>query len=1091
MKPENCAPSARRCLGALFGFLLLSATALAADRGASRAYSIPAGMAENTLKMFAEQSGEQIIYPAETVAGVTTRAVEGAFSSADALGRMLAGTELAVKRDSNSGAYSILRSRQGGGAQVAAASSTGTGAPEAPRGGVGTLTGVVIATESRTPLEFVSVSVDGTSLRASTRRDGSFTITNAPSGPGVARITYAGRGEKTVGFNLMPGGSQALEISLALPEVITLSAFEVRGERSGSSAALQQQRESVNAVSVITADQFGGVADGRIDDALKRIPGIGFQTGTFSIRGVPDTENSITVNGARLASATFGDTRAVATDRIPGDRVERIEVNKTLLPSMEADAVGGTINLVPKSAFDRAARELSASFAVSAIRGLHRNPKAGQSASLAYGDVFSALGGDRNLGVNVSVSRSDKPAVVDLPFEGNELINAFSNNGVSLNNLDARNSFVRNVRRRARAETTERTNFGLTVDYKLGADSSVSINAHRNERVLDVNTKNTRIQIQQQNIIPVDASGNPLNAATIGVLAGFDSLGLTRWRNARSGLDDVYNYNTATSHFLQGSGRHAGKDFSLTWNAAYSTDKVMDELHSLIMIGDNATHVTVDRSGSPFRPRISYTGGKTPVSIDLTSINSATNEFTVTDREDEIVSGRVDFERSLGTAVPLKSKGGLSYRAQERTFNPRRSIFATWNTAAVGRDFRRYAADPINPFGLYGQELYSVDSRLATADILANTNFWTFNADSSLRGSLANDGSTSEKILAGYLLGEARWGRFQIVGGLRYEQTKVAGEGFLFKGAAAGVPVLDQYTRVSTRGDYDNVFPSGFAEYEITPGLRLRASYSNGIGRPSFASLHPTTTIVNTVQNSGAPGRITQANPALRPQYTDNYDLSLEYYLKSSGLLSVAVFRKKIEDFQQSVTRFLPAGGGGFGSQYGGYELVTSTNTGAATVEGHEISYQQQFTFLPGLLSSFGGFANWTHLKAEGNMPGGTTANPTLAALQNYVPDTVNIGLTYQRYPISVRLLGFWRSGYLVAVSPDPSQSLYRHKLFDMDLKAEYRLTRNLRLFCDVYNLLRSEPVNTEGTDDRYYGLRPGTIYRRPLQVELGVRATW
>ena len=223
----------------------------------------------------------------------------------------------------------------------------------------------------------------------------------------------------------------------------------------------------------------------------------------------------------------------------------------------------------------------------------------------------------------------------------------------------------------------------------------------------------------------------------------------------------------------------------------------------------------------------------------------------------------------------------------------------------------------------------------------------------------------------------------------------------------------------------------------------------------------------------------------------DNYDLALEYYFKSTGLLSAAVFRKEIKDFQQSGTRILPTDGGGFGAQYAGYEFVTSTNTGDATVEGYEIAYQQQFTFLPGFLKNFGGFANWTHLKAEGNMPGGTTANPTLAAIQNYVPDTVNLGLTYQRFPFSVRLLGFWRSSYLVAVSPDPSQSLYRHKLFDMDLKAEYRLNNHIRLFCDVYKLLRAEPINTEGTSDRYYGLRPGTIYRRPIQIELGVRATW
>jgi TonB-dependent receptor len=970
-----------------------------------------------------------------------------------------------------------------------AARSAEPSAADTARDGVGTLTGVVVASESRAPLEFVSVSIDGTPLKATTRRDGSFTLANAPSGAGVVRVTYAGREEKTVEFTLAPGGSQTLDVSLELPEVITLGTFEVRGERSGSAAAMQQQRQSVNAVSVITADQFGGVADGRIDDALKRIPGVGFQTGTFSIRGVPDAQNSITVNGSRLASATFGDTRAVATDRIPGDRVERIEVNKTLLPNMEADAVGGTINLVPKSAFDRSERELSTSFGVSIIRGLENDPETGYFGSFAYGDVFSIRGGTRNLGVNLSLSYSDKPAVVDLPFEGNELINVFSRNNIALDTATPSTSFPRNVRRRARAETNERTNVGLGLDYKLGEGSSLSLNVYRNERVLETSTKNTRIQIQQQNIIPLDAAGNPTNAATIGVLAGFDSLGVTKWRNARSGLDEAYNYNTADSHFVQIGGRHDTAPVRLSWNVAYSSDDVVDEFHEMVMIGDNATHVTIDRTGDPLRPRIIYTGGKTPVSIDLTSINSATNEYILTDRTDEIASGRFDLEKDLASRVPVTVKGGLAFRRQERKFDPRRSIFATWSVANAGRDFSRYAATPINPFGLYDHERFSVDTRKATADVLAGSNAWTFNPDSSTRGALANDGSISEEIVAGYTMAQARVNRMQFVGGVRYERTKVSGDGYLFQGAQAGVPVASQYSRVSTKGDYDNAFPSGFVEYEVRDGVKLRASYSNGIGRPAFASLRPTTTINNTVQNSGAPGRITQANPALKPQYTDNFDLALEYYFKSSGLFSVAAFRKEIEDFQQSVTLILPAGGGGFGSQYAGYELVTSSNRGDATVEGYELSYQQQFTSLPGLLSGLGGFANWTHLKATGSVPGGGVT--AIGALQNYIPDTVNLGLTYQRYPFSLRVLGFWRSGYFVTVNADPSQSLYRRKLFDMDIKAEYRLSERFRLFCDVYNVLRSEPVNAEGTNEDLYLLRPATIYRRPVQIEAGVRASW
>ena len=88
-------------------------------------------------------------------------------------------------------------------------------------------------------------------------------------------------------------------------------------------------------------------------DALKRIPGIAMQgdggeARTINMRGFGAEFNSVTLNGERMPSAEGGN-RIVQLDLIPSDMIQAIEVNKTLTPDMDADAIGGSVNLVTRS----------------------------------------------------------------------------------------------------------------------------------------------------------------------------------------------------------------------------------------------------------------------------------------------------------------------------------------------------------------------------------------------------------------------------------------------------------------------------------------------------------------------------------------------------------------------------------------------------------------------------------------------------------------------------------------------------------------------------------------------------------------------
>ena len=120
----------------------------------------------------------------------------------------------------------------------------------------------------------------------------------------------------------------------------------------GQAKALNQQKHNKNIGNVISSDQVGRFPDANVGDALKRVPGVTMQNDqgearNIIIRGLAPSLNSVTLNGDRIPSAE-GDNRNVQMDLIPSDMISTIEVSKTLTPDMDADAIGGSVNLITR-----------------------------------------------------------------------------------------------------------------------------------------------------------------------------------------------------------------------------------------------------------------------------------------------------------------------------------------------------------------------------------------------------------------------------------------------------------------------------------------------------------------------------------------------------------------------------------------------------------------------------------------------------------------------------------------------------------------------------------------------------------------------
>ena len=183
--------------------------------------------------------------------------------------------------------------------------------------------------------------------------NGYYELVDLPEGNHPITITFLGYQDIQETISLTDG-THIKNFTLQ-PKTNELDEVIIKGSiGKGQAKALNQQKNKANITNIISADQVGKFPDANIGDALKRVPGIAMQNDQgeardIIIRGLSPQLNSVTLNGDRIPSAE-GDNRRVQMDLIPSDMIQTIEVNKAVTPDMEGDAIGGSVNLITRSA---------------------------------------------------------------------------------------------------------------------------------------------------------------------------------------------------------------------------------------------------------------------------------------------------------------------------------------------------------------------------------------------------------------------------------------------------------------------------------------------------------------------------------------------------------------------------------------------------------------------------------------------------------------------------------------------------------------------------------------------------------------------
>ncbi|KAK0331698.1 hypothetical protein LTR94_027874, partial [Friedmanniomyces endolithicus] len=269
--------------------------------------------------------------------------------------------------------------------------------------------------------------------------------------------------------------------------------------------------------------------------------------------------------------------------------------------------------------------------------------------------------------------------------------------------------------------------------------------------------------------------------------------------------------------------------------------------------------------------------------------------------------------------------------------------------------------------------------------------------------------------------------------GVRYAKTEVEANG-----------LTNTSRPVSNDNEYEDWLPSLNLVFEPTSNLLLRFAVADVMARPILNNLAPSVTSFSAPSTPGAVsgGSITLGNTKLDPFRGRNYDVSAEWYFAPGGLLSVALFRKDLSSYPQTVVAE------GRLSEILSPEIIaqlriSQTNPDSVAyidadnvfnirqfrdapggvIDGLEVAYQQNFTFLPGWWKNFGVQANYTHIESELNYildPGALAtatapARPAVIAQGPFLgasPDSVNLTLFYEVPRFSIRGSLAHRSGY-------------------------------------------------------------------------------
>ena len=980
----------------------------------------------------------------------------------------------------------------------------------AESGGTGTIEGRINSPTNGEYLERARITVEGTALEAFSDSSGYYRLTNAPAGMARIRTFYTGFPAHTSAVTVFAGQTVALDVTLAARlgapqegEAVKLDNFVVSSSREMSAAAIaiNEQRFAANIKTVASTDEFGAVSEGSVGEFLKFMPGVSvaYEAGALardiSINGVSSEYVPVMVNGFNLASARGASVvgRGAQMDMTSITATSRIEVTYSPTPESPGMALGGSINMVPRSAFERSRPEFKVNTSVTMrdnARDLGKTPGPwdGYSRKVRPGFDFSYIKPvSKNFGFTLAGGHSDNGTEEQFIQNTWRGVSA-ATNGTAFPHTTSDQPYLTSTQVRDGTKKVARSSIGGTIDWRFSPNDRLSFSyQHYFNDFLVIN--------------------HAVTYNITGVRPGDFSPKFTRGAPGQGNVQQFNTYRDRTNSTASPSlvWRHNGPVWTLEAGAGMSrargTLRAVDKGYF--------SDVTAQRTGVTIafedifylRPnRITVTDAAGTAPVDATNINNyaittlTSNPVTTYDIQTGL---NASAQREFAWRVPLTLKTGLDFRQDERdqqaasfAYNyvgadGRGSTTPVGNDDSAGPFFAPIYSERDTPFGFPKMQWF--DNVRLWSHYQRNPTHLTLSENAKYLSETNGSKHAKELISAAYVRGDLHFldRRLKIVGGVRGEQTNVEAEGPLtdrtrnFQRDASGrvidsnlalagvqpvpiVPASDALgvsrLTVIDRGakvdkEYLRWFPSVNVSYNVRENLIARGSYSQSIGRPSFDQYAGGITLPDEALGPSATNRISVNNAGIKPWSSKSVSTRLEYYFAGIGLISVGAYRRDFENFFGQTTfnatpEFLALYALD-ANTYSSYEVATQTNlTTRVRMTGADISYKQALTFLP----------RWARgLNVFGNAAVQRSIGEASANFNGYIPRRLNGGLALVRDRFSLRVNFSHQSknrlGEITGASIGPGTFNWRSSQTFQDVLGEYALTKRFAVYFTLRNI--------------------------------------
>ncbi len=911
--------------------------------------------------------------------------------------------------------------------------------------GQGTLRGVIKDKLADEPLIAATLVVKGTTTGTVSDYNGEYTLV-LKAGTYTLEISYIGYSTQEETVTLEDGQTTELNVGLSAEAIMGEEAV-VTMQARGQLAAVNQQLRSNQIVNVVSAERIKELPDQNAAEAVSRLPGISLTGSQIVIRGIQPKMNKILINGVEMPS-TEANNRASSIGMVSANMLSGIEVFKTLTPDMDADAIGGVVNLK--------LREAPSGLHYNAmVQGTYNAQEKYIGNYRFWGDVSNRFFNDRfgaSLSFNYDKSRSGRD---DLSVDYYPL---------SQGTLGTANYLLNGIETADNRSESESFGASLILDYKLNKGKFI-FSSMMNHTV-------------------------PENTVFI------DNMNFERYRREFNLERSKY-----TSLLLNNSLAYEQQIGIVKLNASVSyisIDREDDFDYSYRFRSENETYFPDSLTNAKLlvmEPWQAYGTARPDFVEDMTHSNLTWSPSYY--NENQLIADLdLEIPIRISNQVSATIKAGGKYRQMERAYD---------NTSArYGDDIGPEAqqANMAEFLASIGHENYASEIRYTTIDdpnFSTNDNFlnsdgryymdYGMNVDymdhmaldllnyNTLQGGpdmWRGDYWGGEELYAGYLMADFNlWNRLTVIAGARYESLKndyVAME--VANVSKNAYFIEDTITNPVTN---TNLLPHLHMRLKVTDWWDIRFSYNQTLSRPDYNYAIPSI-YYDQVGGSGRAG-----NPNIKPAMSRNLDANFTFYSRKLGLITIGGFMKTIEDVfyaQPTLIQNIPDTTiinrfpiEQFPTLAQGTSDFYINNPNDAYLRGIELEWQSNLTYLPVPFNGLVLNVNYTHVWSETDYPQHRVSNnfiPTFPFFELVENDTVytnrllhqandiaNVSLGYDYKGFSARFSFRFQGNVISNIGGRVEENGYTNNVYKFDFVAKQKIPirfADLEVFFNAMN---------------------------------------